>query len=275
MARLTRSDMEAALAFAAEVGTAASMPDRADAWMLESIATMLDSERAAYDQVETSSCGLMQDAAFPRPSAIGRSHEWDLLGMANPFTLFAARTGDLYFRAHRLTDVDPSPFGEAHADAIEADLPHGVQTRLPGEAGSHWTLELERSGSDYSDRELLLLDTIRPALLTYESHRVLGDVIARLQDVHPTTVAEGTLSGRENEVLDLVAGGASNAQIAERLWISPATVKKHLENIYVKLEVGSRTAALAHTGRSLSSESHDQREPLRRLPVSDRSTNKR
>jgi DNA-binding CsgD family transcriptional regulator len=258
MARLTRSDMEAALAFAAEVGTAASKPERADAWMLEAIATMLASERAAYDQVDATSCLLMHDAAFPERPANATSHEWDLLGVCNPFTQFATRNRDPYFRAHRLTDVAPGPFGVARADALERVLPHGVQTRLPGASGSHWTLELERSGSNYSDRELLLLDAIRPALLMYESHRVLMDAIAGLRDLHPAALPDGSLSVRENEVLDLVAGGASNAQIAERLWISPATVKKHLENIYAKLEVGSRTAALAHTGRSVSSGTQGQ-----------------
>lgn len=258
MARLTRSDMEAALAFAAEAGTAASKPDRADAWMLESLAGMLASERAAYDLVDAASCRLLYDAVFPTPKTNTTAHEWDLLGVCNPFTLFANRIGDPYFRAHRLTDVDPRRFGHARADALERVIPHGVQTRLPGDAGSHWTLELERSGSNYSDRELLLLDAIRPALLAYEQHRVLAGVVARLQEIHPTAVREETLSTRENEVLDLVAAGASNATIAERLWISPATVKKHLENIYSKLEVGSRTAALAHTGRSLSSEAHDR-----------------
>jgi DNA-binding CsgD family transcriptional regulator len=254
MARLTRSDMEAALAFAAEVGTAASQPERVDDWILESLAAMLVSERVAYDQVDTASCRLLHDAVFPAP-VTSATHEWDLLGTHNPFTLFANRGGDLYFRAHRLTDVDPGPKGEAPVDALERVLPHGVQTRLPGGAGSHWTLELGRSGSDYLDRELLLLDAIRPALLTYEQHRVLATVIARLQEI-PAAAPDGALSPRENEVLDLVAGGASNAQVAERLWISPATVKKHLENIYAKLEVGSRTAALAHTGRSLPPGSH-------------------
>ena len=53
--------------------------------------------------------------------------------------------------------------------------------------------------------------------------------------------------------MDLVAEGASNAEIGLRLWISPNTVRKHLENIYLKLEVGSRTAAMARTGRSFVS----------------------
>jgi len=44
-------------------------------------------------------------------------------------------------------------------------------------------------------------------------------------------------------VLDLVAAGESNAAVAEALVVSPATVKKHLDNIYAKLGVSSRTAA--------------------------------
>ena len=86
--------------------------------------------------------------------------------------------------------------------------------------------------------------------MAYESHRTLAAKLADLQAMRPGSTANGVLSTRENEVLDLVAAGATNAQIAERLWISPGTVKKHLEHIYLKLEVGSRTAALARTGRA-------------------------
>ena len=53
------------------------------------------------------------------------------------------------------------------------------------------------------------------------------------------------LTDRETEILDLVAVGKTNAEIAEALWIAPGTVRKHLENIYEKLEVHSRTAAVA------------------------------
>jgi DNA-binding CsgD family transcriptional regulator len=53
------------------------------------------------------------------------------------------------------------------------------------------------------------------------------------------------LTAREREVLDLVADGRANAEIAGRLWVSPGTVRKHLENVFAKLGVHTRTAAAA------------------------------
>lgn len=53
------------------------------------------------------------------------------------------------------------------------------------------------------------------------------------------------LTARELEILSLVAEGRTNAEIAERLWVSFGTVKKHLENVYAKLGVHTRTAAAA------------------------------
>lgn len=54
-----------------------------------------------------------------------------------------------------------------------------------------------------------------------------------------------TPSSREIEVLGLVADGLSNQQIAERLFVSQATVKSHLAHIFSKLQADSRTAAVA------------------------------
>lgn len=54
-----------------------------------------------------------------------------------------------------------------------------------------------------------------------------------------------SLSLRELEVLNLVAEGASNEAIAERLFLSRATVKTHLAHVYDKLGVNSRTEAVA------------------------------
>jgi LuxR family maltose regulon positive regulatory protein len=53
------------------------------------------------------------------------------------------------------------------------------------------------------------------------------------------------LTQRERQVLNLVATGMTNQQIADELVIARGTVKKHLDNIYAKLGVGSRTQALA------------------------------
>jgi DNA-binding NarL/FixJ family response regulator len=68
------------------------------------------------------------------------------------------------------------------------------------------------------------------------------------------------LTAREREILELVAEGRTNAQIAERLWVSPGTVRKHLDNVYAKLGVHTRTAAAAFVqDRRLLSRDRGQR----------------
>jgi ATP/maltotriose-dependent transcriptional regulator MalT len=52
------------------------------------------------------------------------------------------------------------------------------------------------------------------------------------------------LSAREREILQLIAAGDSNRQIADRLFISEQTVKKHVSNVFQKLSVVSRTQAI-------------------------------
>jgi two-component system, NarL family, nitrate/nitrite response regulator NarP len=60
---------------------------------------------------------------------------------------------------------------------------------------------------------------------------------------------EGTgLTKREVEVMKWIARGCSNKQIAARLFISEETVKKHVKNIFAKLSVTNRIAALRKAG---------------------------
>ncbi len=56
----------------------------------------------------------------------------------------------------------------------------------------------------------------------------------------------GPLSPRELEVLRLLATGATNRVIAERLFLSEKTVARHLSNMFAKLDVASRSAATAY-----------------------------
>jgi LuxR family maltose regulon positive regulatory protein len=55
------------------------------------------------------------------------------------------------------------------------------------------------------------------------------------------------LSPRELEVMQLIASGASNAEIAQKLYIAVGTVKNHVKNIYAKLNVHSRAQAIARS----------------------------
>lgn len=90
-------------------------------------------------------------------------------------------------------------------------------------------------------------DAARAAHLRDEASALFARMGARADlEVARRSVADaGPLTPREVEVLREVAGGATNREIAERLYISEKTVGRHLANIFLKLDVGSRTAAAA------------------------------
>jgi LuxR family maltose regulon positive regulatory protein len=62
---------------------------------------------------------------------------------------------------------------------------------------------------------------------------------------HPEATLPEPLTSREQEILELIAAGLTNREIAERLVIAAETVKKHTGSIYGKLSVHNRTAAVA------------------------------
>jgi DNA-binding CsgD family transcriptional regulator len=88
-------------------------------------------------------------------------------------------------------------------------------------------------GRDFTERERLLLRMLRPHLI--EVYREFERRRAGTPD----------LTDRQLQLLRLVAEGHSNTQIARRLFVAEGTVRKHLENIYQRLGVTSRTAAVA------------------------------
>jgi DNA-binding CsgD family transcriptional regulator len=95
-------------------------------------------------------------------------------------------------------------------------------------------------------REFQQLELLRPHL---------AHARARHDDVLGVS-ADGQLNPREIEIMRRVACGASNAEVARRLWLSQHTVRKHLENIYAKLGVQSRTAALNALGNMRDERRH-------------------
>ena len=98
----------------------------------------------------------------------------------------------------------------------------------------------ERRDGDFSDRDVAVLGLIAPHLARIHEDTQLRRAAGV---VDPGKLAR--LTPREAEILELVAAGLTNVAIAEQLWISPGTVKKHLDNLYAKLGVANRTAAAA------------------------------
>ena len=91
---------------------------------------------------------------------------------------------------------------------------------------------LRGPGLDFCERDRALLVLLRPHL-----HQAYLDAEQRRRPVP-------RLTPRQNELLRLLAAGHTNIQIARQLGISEGTVRTHLENIYERLNVSSRTAAV-------------------------------
>jgi DNA-binding CsgD family transcriptional regulator len=128
---------------------------------------------------------------------------------------------------------DSVPFEQFRRTALYNDyyrrirIDHAIALPIYVRDGLLVSFVLNRTRRDFTDRERALLDVLRPHL---------ARIYQRINTV-------GQLTAREREVLRWVAAGKSDAQIGAILRISARTVQKHLQNVYDKLGVESRTAA--------------------------------
>ena len=119
-----------------------------------------------------------------------------------------------------------------------------------------------RTRQDFTDRERDLLEVLRPVLADLFRTSVLlaerhagGSVSSAMAfaaaDVDHVRSDEliATLTPREREVLGWVSAGKTNRQIADIVGASARTIAKHLERVYDKLGVETRTAAAMRSTR--------------------------
>jgi ATP/maltotriose-dependent transcriptional regulator MalT len=130
--------------------------------------------------------------------------------------------------------------------------------------------ELRRAATTFGDVGLPY-ELARTGVLVAEARRALGDqemgelerdraartfeqlgahVELNQLDTSATPTPAGRLTGRECEVLRLVARGGTNREIGEALSISQHTVARHLQNVFTKLDLSSRAAATAYAYES-------------------------
>jgi DNA-binding CsgD family transcriptional regulator len=142
-----------------------------------------------------------------------------------------------------------------HSTAMYSEMfrPSGVEHELllclpAGRLRTVRLLLCRGPGPDFSERDRALLALLRPHL-----HQAYLDAEHRRRPAPQ-------LTPRHWELLRLVAAGHTNAQIARRLDVTEKTVGKHLENIYTRLGVSSRTAAVTRAfphGATDAAAAHD------------------
>jgi DNA-binding NarL/FixJ family response regulator len=114
------------------------------------------------------------------------------------------------------------------------DDPAAVSTALERGAAGFLSKETDSDALAHHVRDVAAGKTVLDA-------RSAAAVAARLRDPSPAEA----LSGREVEVLRLVAEGKSNPEIGKTLFVAASTVKTHLDRAYAKLGVSDRAAAVA------------------------------
>ena len=166
----------------------------------------------------------------------------------DPITRHRLATGDL--GATRLSDVvSRRVYAESalYREYFEGEVEFMIEVGLPAAEGRlrSFLFCRGRGDGDFAVRDRAVLEALRPHLLRFESdaqsRRQLAALLRTEQSADDDTLVR--LTNREREIVELVAAGLTNAQIATRLWVAPSTVKKHLENVYGKLGVGRRAAA--------------------------------
>lgn len=156
--------------------------------------------------------------------------------------------------------VVQAELARAQGHYLQAQLSTETALAFAQACGDHYTFStllidqgMFASRKGWLDEVRLLLPSLRdledqfrfPNLV--QINRLLEQRLLEHELLLQQTIPEETepLSAREREVLQLVAEGLSNREIAGRLVITTATVKKHLEHIYLRLDVHKRTAAVA------------------------------
>lgn len=136
---------------------------------------------------------------------------------------------------------EPARTYEALEEVLTLAKPEGYM-RVFLEAGESFQRALKAWLRDKNAQD-------KPQLISY-AQRILSafeeSLIKPTTTIHPTDLMQ-PLSKRELEILSLVAKGYTNQQIAERLFISIRTVKKHIENMNDKLDVHNRVQAVCRS----------------------------
>lgn len=145
-------------------------------------------------------------------------------------------------------DGDPDAARRHLEDAVDGFLQSGAPFELAGArlglARALASLGRSADAAMEARRAVEILSELKAEFHMTKARKVLASLSSR-----PSAPNSAGLSRRELEVLRLVAEGLNNQDIADRLFVSDHTIHRHLANIFNKLSVSSRAAAVAQAAR--------------------------
>ncbi|WP_366806993.1 LuxR C-terminal-related transcriptional regulator [Polaromonas sp.] len=160
------------------------------------------------------------------------------------------------FLGSELTTLSVCDLKAAQHQAVgsRGGLQYAIAVPLFRDRLTRVSIVLNRRGLDFDERDLERLELLRPHLAFIYLHACHARMavaapeddtpLPHMQIQMPPDISAPGLTQREADVMRWLACGKTDAEIAALLAISPRTVQKHLEHIYVKLGVETRTAAV-------------------------------
>jgi DNA-binding NarL/FixJ family response regulator len=129
--------------------------------------------------------------------------------------------------------------GAELCEELHARLPETRILLLSGAGSISPAVARAAGASGFVSKQLGAADIVKAVRMVAVGMEVFGH----------SEEGRGGLSGREREVMGLIAAGATNREIAERLFLSPHTIKEHTSTIYRKLGVRNRAEAVKKAQR--------------------------
>ena len=154
--------------------------------------------------------------------------------------------------AFRSGEGTPGRAWQTKAPVATSELPDPPRARLPGTAGVQAALAFPAIGPEglVAVLSFYAFERREAGESLLRTLRGIGADLGLFLHGRRAQLEPQRLTARELEVLRLAAGGVSGPAIAERLVLSPATIKTHFEHVYDKLGVSDRAAAVAEALRT-------------------------
>jgi DNA-binding NarL/FixJ family response regulator len=176
-----------------------------------------------------------------------KSGEFNLVGHADPRRTAAATIIGVHPDVALVDDMGRSERVVELVRELKVEDRHLSIVVLSVEMDQDWLEHVFDAGAtgviSKATHPVALVTLLRETLNGHIFHKFVASGGSMKREAEPIAADDLPLTSREVEILQLVAAGSTNSEVAQKLWVTEQTVKFHLRNIYRKLDVANRTEA--------------------------------